>query len=143
MRVTGTRPRPVRCTSTPRSLIHLSVCPCFSCLRVTGTRPRPVRSSSTPRSLIHLSVCLFQLFEGNWDQTTTHKVYFYTPFSDTSVCVSLFQLFEGNWDQTTTRKVFFYTPFSARYVRLYPQDAQGHISLRWEVYGCPGQSAFG
>ncbi|KAJ8297631.1 hypothetical protein KUTeg_024162 [Tegillarca granosa] len=34
-----------------------------------------------------------------------------------------------------------YIPFLARYVRLWPRSWNNQISLRWELYGCPGHDS--
>ena len=43
--------------------------------------------------------------------------------------------FNGNSDQDTVVENEFSTIF-AQFFRLYPTEWVGHISLRWEVYGC-------
>ena len=43
--------------------------------------------------------------------------------------------FDGNYDADTVVGNEF-PPHLTRFVRLYPQTWQGHIALRWEVYGC-------
>ncbi|XP_013397759.1 uncharacterized protein LOC106164412 [Lingula anatina] len=51
------------------------------------------------------------------------------------------KVFTGNRDRNTLVKNYFKWYPIARYVRLYPATWQGHMSLRWEVYGCPSPSA--
>ena len=51
-----------------------------------------------------------------------------------------YKLFMGNNDRSTevihqVRELVH--PLLARYVRLHPQTWQGHVSMRFEVYGCP------
>ena len=49
------------------------------------------------------------------------------------------QLFTGNdpaLDQETVVTNEFDWPIAARFVRLNPQSWAGHITLRWEIYGC-------
>ncbi|XP_046543699.1 uncharacterized protein LOC124253889 [Haliotis rubra] len=46
--------------------------------------------------------------------------------------------FDGNWDSKTVRKYYLMIPINVRFLRLWPTDYQDRISLRWEVYGCPG-----
>lgn len=46
--------------------------------------------------------------------------------------------FDGNWDQTSVRKHDLKYPIMARVVRLWPVAYHIRISLRWEIYGCPG-----
>ena len=53
------------------------------------------------------------------------------------------QLFTGNSLMETEEPVArneFDWPIAARFVRLNPQSWLGHISLRWEVYGCDSLS---
>ena len=47
------------------------------------------------------------------------------------------QTFTGNRDMETVNKHELDRPFEARYVRVYPKTWHTHVSLRWEVYGCP------
>ena len=44
--------------------------------------------------------------------------------------------FDGNVDKDTVVATEF-SPRVARFVRLYPLAWEGHIALRWELYGCP------
>ncbi|XP_021363194.1 uncharacterized protein LOC110456661, partial [Mizuhopecten yessoensis] len=46
--------------------------------------------------------------------------------------------FVGNWDHTSVRKYDFTYPIMARLIRLWPVSYHGRISVRWEIYGCPG-----
>lgn len=46
------------------------------------------------------------------------------------------RIFSGNSDQNTIVENAFDSALVARYVRLYPQTWYGHMSMRWEVYGC-------
>ena len=59
-----------------------------------------------------------------------NSFYQYTTNSDGSD-----QVFTGNTNRDTVvaNDVFF----TARYARLYVQSWSGHISIRWEFYGCP------
>ena len=50
------------------------------------------------------------------------------------------EVFSGNSDRETIVEHNF-TPTLARYVRVYPMEWIGHISLRWDVYGCEASSA--
>ena len=60
----------------------------------------------------------------------------YTAVCGTDSCP---QLFNGNDPTRDTETVVtneFDWPIAARFVRLNPQTWYGHISLRWELYGC-------
>ena len=60
-------------------------------------------------------------------------------FTDVCGFESCPQLFIGNEDQIDADNVVtneFDWPIAARFVRLNPQTWYGHISLRWELYGC-------
>jgi len=46
------------------------------------------------------------------------------------------RIFTGNNDQNTIVENAFDDVFVARYVRVYPQTWNSHMSMRWEVYGC-------
>ena len=79
---------------------------------------------------------------GQWAQWVTS---YYLKYSATSDDDSEFQfvlsaagnsrLFSANTDQDSVVVNRFYTVHT-RYVRLYPVDFHGAMSLRWEVYGC-------
>ena len=53
------------------------------------------------------------------------------------MCATFLQLFGGNYDSDTINKNYLKSPVKTRYLRLHPRTWYGHISLRWEVYGCP------
>ena len=46
------------------------------------------------------------------------------------------KIFDGNIDANTVVENTFDNVIVARYVRVYPQTWESHISLRWEVYEC-------
>ncbi|XP_033109082.1 SCO-spondin-like [Anneissia japonica] len=46
-------------------------------------------------------------------------------------------VFTGNSDQNTAVTNMFHTGVFARYIRIHPTDWNEHISLRFEVLGCP------
>ncbi|XP_033109129.1 lactadherin-like isoform X2 [Anneissia japonica] len=48
-------------------------------------------------------------------------------------------VFTGNSDRNTAVTNMFNTGVFARYVRIHPTDWNEHISLRFEVLGCPGK----
>ncbi|XP_033097846.1 lactadherin-like isoform X2 [Anneissia japonica] len=45
--------------------------------------------------------------------------------------------FTGNWDRDTPVTNTFYAPVYARLIRIHPTSWSGHISLRFELLGCP------
>ena len=49
-----------------------------------------------------------------------------------------FQVFEGNEDSDTVVLNKLSQPITARYIRLLPIEWHNHISMRIEIYGCPG-----
>lgn len=49
-----------------------------------------------------------------------------------------FQVFEGNEDSDTVVFNKLSQPITARYIRLLPIEWHNHISMRIEIYGCPG-----
>ena len=49
-----------------------------------------------------------------------------------------FQIFEGNEDSDTVVFNKLSQPITARYIRLLPIEWHEHISMRIEIYGCPG-----
>ena len=48
------------------------------------------------------------------------------------------QVFGGNVDQNIVVYHEFSPPIKARYIRIRPMEWHGHISMRVELYGCPG-----
>ncbi|CAH1796584.1 unnamed protein product [Owenia fusiformis] len=50
------------------------------------------------------------------------------------------KVFEGNYENRQLRKQYLANPFSAQIIRLWALGWSGHISMRWEVYGCPDSS---
>ena len=46
------------------------------------------------------------------------------------------QIFQGNYERNYVVTHRFLRPFKARYVRLHPITWYGHISMRFELYGC-------
>ncbi|CAB4011152.1 Hypothetical predicted protein, partial [Paramuricea clavata] len=59
------------------------------------------------------------------------------------------KVFSGNNDQQSIVTNSFSSAITARYIRIQPIDWHGHISMRFEVYGCStgpctlGEAAFG
>ena len=49
------------------------------------------------------------------------------------------KVFEGSFDRDTNIIHVFYQPVLAHYVRIRPEKWYGHISLRFELLGCPGK----
>lgn len=47
-----------------------------------------------------------------------------------------FQMFPGNSDRNTVVYNRLYPSFKGRFVRIYPKQWHGHISMRVELYGC-------
>ncbi|CAH3022885.1 unnamed protein product [Porites evermanni] len=47
-----------------------------------------------------------------------------------------FQMFPGNSDRNTVVYNRLYPSFKSRFVRIYPKQWHGHISMRVELYGC-------
>ena len=50
----------------------------------------------------------------------------------------LFQVFEGNKDSNSVFTNRLSQPIRARYIRFIPIEWHNHISMRVEIYGCPG-----
>ena len=48
------------------------------------------------------------------------------------------KVFEGSFDRDTNIIHVFYQPVLAHYVRIRPEKWYGHISMRFELLGCPG-----
>ena len=46
------------------------------------------------------------------------------------------RVFSGNSDRDMVVRHSLFSVVLARFVRLYPQDYNDHMTLRWEVYGC-------
>ncbi|KAK3730960.1 hypothetical protein QZH41_007183 [Actinostola sp. cb2023] len=46
------------------------------------------------------------------------------------------KVFTANKDRNSVVKHNLYKPIIARYIRVLPQEWQGHMSLRMELYGC-------
>ena len=53
-----------------------------------------------------------------------------------------FQVFDGNEDSDTVVLNKLTQPITARYIRLLPIEWHTHISMRIEIYGCPGMFIF-
>ena len=51
---------------------------------------------------------------------------------------SSFQVFEANEDSDTVVLNKLSQPITASYIRLLPIEWHNHISMRIEIYGCPG-----
>ena len=47
-------------------------------------------------------------------------------------------MFDGNEDSDTVVFNKLSRPITARYIRLLPIEWHNHISMRIEIYGCPG-----
>ena len=47
-------------------------------------------------------------------------------------------MFSGNKDYDTVAYNTLIPPITTRYIRILPVQWQGHISMRIELYGCPG-----
>ena len=47
-------------------------------------------------------------------------------------------MFDGNDDSTTVVYNILNPPFTARYVRIVPLEFHHVVSMRLEIYGCPG-----
>lgn len=62
----------------------------------------------------------------------------WTNYSDTT---NNSVIFLGNFDPDLVHKYYLPTPIIARALRLHPVTWQGAISLRWELYGCPGKNS--
>ena len=50
----------------------------------------------------------------------------------------LFQVFEGNKDSNSVFTNRLSQPIRARFIRFIPMEWHNHISMRVEIYGCPG-----
>ena len=50
----------------------------------------------------------------------------------------LCQVFEGNKDSNSVFTNRLSQPIRARYIRFIPVEWHNHISMRVEIYGCPG-----
>ena len=48
----------------------------------------------------------------------------------------LFKVFIGNSDRYTVVRNKVKMPLVTRYIRIHPEDWNGHISMRTEFYGC-------
>ncbi|XP_022778337.1 uncharacterized protein LOC111319871 [Stylophora pistillata] len=46
------------------------------------------------------------------------------------------QIFKGNLDRYTVVRNTLYRPVITRYIRIHPEEWNGHISMRTEFYGC-------
>jgi len=44
------------------------------------------------------------------------------------------KIYTGNTDKDTQVDVIFDTPVEARYIRIYPQTWNGHMSMRADIY---------
>ena len=60
----------------------------------------------------------------------------YTDVCGTDSCPQLFTGNDPTRDYETVVTNEFDWPIAARFVRLNPQSWAGHITLRWEIYGC-------
>lgn len=47
-------------------------------------------------------------------------------------------MFDGNDDSATVVYNNLNPPFTARFVRIVPVEWHNYISMRLEIYGCPG-----
>ena len=48
------------------------------------------------------------------------------------------KVFDGNDDSATVVYNILNPPFTARYVRIVPVEFHKFVSIRLEIYGCPG-----
>ena len=56
------------------------------------------------------------------------------------VCLNfLLKVFDGNDDSSTVVVKRLSEPIRTRFVRLLPLEWHKHISMRIEIYGCPGR----
>ncbi|XP_031558985.1 hemocytin-like [Actinia tenebrosa] len=46
------------------------------------------------------------------------------------------KIFDGNIDQNTVKTNFLEIPIITRYIRVIPKEFYGHVTMRWELYGC-------
>ena len=53
-------------------------------------------------------------------------------------CFLIFKIFYGNRDSDTVVYNTLKPPITAHFIRILPLEWHNHISLRIEVYGCPG-----
>ena len=54
------------------------------------------------------------------------------------ISLFLFQVFEGNKDSNNVFTNRLSQPIKARYILFIPIEWHNHISMRVEIYGCPG-----
>lgn len=50
--------------------------------------------------------------------------------------IFLAQIFKGNFDRYTVVRNTLNKPVITRYIRIHPEEWNGHISMRTEFYGC-------
>ena len=48
------------------------------------------------------------------------------------------QVFLANKDRNTIAYNMLNPPITTRFIRIKPMEWRGHISMRMEIYGCPG-----
>ena len=53
-------------------------------------------------------------------------------------CFLIFQIFYGNRDSDTVVYNILKPPITAHFIQILPLEWHNHISLRIEIYGCPG-----
>ena len=74
--------------------------------------------------------------QGRSDYIQYVKSYYISHKTDGTAWVQLPTLYEANTDTLTTVTNVLPSGIVARYVRLTVQTWEGHISLRWNIWGC-------
>ena len=73
-------------------------------------------------------------------QNLMSSVIFFLNLTESFVCLSVLKVFDGNHDSDTVAYNELSPPIATRFIRLAPVDWHIHISMRVEIYGCPGTS---
>ncbi|XP_071126788.1 uncharacterized protein [Mytilus edulis] len=93
------------------------------------------------QAMIQITAIATQGRTGHDEYVTQYKIAS-SPDGHSFIMYSAFQrnalVFMGNMDDSTPRKHYLTLPIVARFIRIYPFAYHKKISLRWEVYGCPG-----
>ena len=152
-------PRPIFPTLPPEAFTASSswvgddVCPSMSLLHKASTRQDSFcwsAANNDPNGYIQVN--LGQLYLVNEIQTRGRGGSKYNQYiknykvgyvhHEQKVEVTLLNLqnesmFDGNYSETEIASNKYFKPFIAQYIKLYPNEWNGHKSLNWEVIGVP------
>ena len=152
-------PRPIFPTLPPEAFTASSswvgddVCPSMSLLHKASTRQDSFcwsAANNDPNGYIQVN--LGQLYLINEIQTRGRGGSKYNQYiknykvgyvhHEQKVEVTLLNLqnesmFDGNYSETEIASNKYFKPFIAQYIKLYPNEWNGHKSLNWEVIGVP------